>query len=553
VERVAVKFGAAGLGALACLASVPGWAQEPTPGPTAEPITSLSRAAPPSEAHTLRFGNRPIVVLRARLLGRTPEDRARASVRRIRELAEANPTAPVAWHLVEGVAVVTVGGEGAIALLPADVDPVHGSLDGAAREARDNLRLALAEVDEGRSLARLARGALRALVATVVLTAIVFLLWWVRGHAVRQLTRVFESRFQPLDGGAIGSVWKTTGATLFGLASQAFRAAVILLGCVLAWIWLGYVLRQFPYTRPWGEAMDGFLVSTLRELFEGALAAVPGLFTVALIVALTRLAVRVVKALFLAVEQERLTLPIVHADTAQPTRRLIVALLWLFALVVAYPYLPGSGSDVFKGVSVFVGLMLSLGSSGLVHQLMSSFMLTYGRAFKVGDFVRLGDVEGTVVNLGPLATKVLTRRNEEITLPNAVITSGTIVNYSRHSGAGVFVRCAVTIGYDVPWRQVHALLLGAAKATPGVRADPPPRVLQAGLQNFSVEYALLVAPERPEDRMRVLSDLHAQIQDAFNEHGVQIMSPNYEADPERPKVVPKAKWFAPPAAPDPGA
>jgi small-conductance mechanosensitive channel len=197
--------------------------------------------------------------------------------------------------------------------------------------------------------------------------------------------------------------------------------------------------------------------------------------------------------------------------------------------------------------------MLSLGSSGLVHQMMSSFMLTYGRAFRVGDFVRLGEVEGTVVYSGPLATKVLTRRNEEITLPNAVITSGTIVNYSRHAGAGVFLRAALTIGYDVPWRQVHALLLGAAKATQGVRADPPPRVLQAGLQNFSVEYALLVAPERPEDRMRVLSDLHAQIQDAFNDHGVQIMSPNYEADPERPKIVPKAKWFAAPAEPDSGA
>jgi small-conductance mechanosensitive channel len=130
--------------------------------------------------------------------------------------------------------------------------------------------------------------------------------------------------------------------------------------------------------------------------------------------------------------------------------------MWLFAVVVAYPYLPGSGTDAFKGVSVFVGLMLSLGSSGLVNQAMSSIMITYSRALRLGDFVRIGEVEGTVVHAGMLATKVLTKGNEEITLPNAVVASSTITNYSRHSGAGVMTRTSVTIGYDTPWRQVEA-------------------------------------------------------------------------------------------------
>jgi small-conductance mechanosensitive channel len=336
-------------------------------------------------------------------------------------------------------------------------------------------------------------------------------------------------------------------------ARVAGRLALVALSLFLAYAWLTFVLRQFPYTRPWGEALRGFVLATLMTLGGGMVAALPGLFTVVLIVLITRLVVRGANAVFRAAEEGRLTLPGVYAETAQSTRRLAVALLWLFAVVVAYPYLPGSGTDAFKGVSVFVGLMLSLGSSGLVNQAMSSFMITYSRALRLGDYVGIGEVEGTVVHTGMLATKVLTKRNEEVTLPNAVVASSTITNYSRHSGEGVFAKTSVTIGYDTPWRQVEALLLLAASRTAGVRAEPPARVLQTGLQDFYVEYTLMVALEHPDDRLRVLSDLHGHIQDAFNEHGVQIMSPNYEADPAAPKVVPKGQWFAPPAKPGPEA
>src|SRR5262249_53306794 len=153
--------------------------------------------------------------------------------------------------------------------------------------------------------------------------------------------------------------------------------------------------------------------------------------------------------------------------------------LWLLAVVVAYPYMPGSRSEAFKGLTVFIGLVVSLGSSGLVSQAMSSFMITYSRALRIGDYVQIGAVEGTVVHSGLLATKVLTRRNEEVTLPNAVVASSTITNFSRHATEeGVFATTSVTIGYDTPWRQVEAMLLLAAARTPGLRREPAPRVLQ---------------------------------------------------------------------------
>jgi small-conductance mechanosensitive channel len=180
---------------------------------------------------------------------------------------------------------------------------------------------------------------------------------------------------------------------------------------------------------------------------------------------------------------------------------------------------------------------------------MSGFTITYSRALRLGDFVRIGDVEGTVTHLGVLSTKLRTLRNEDVTVPNAVVVSQTTMDFSRYGDtAGVFTPTTVTIGYDAPWRQVHAMLLQAAQRTAGIRREPAPLVLQASLEDFYVKYMLLVCLERQDQRPIVLAAMHANIQDVFNEYGVQIMSPNYVLDPAAPKVVPKKDWYAAPAA-----
>ena len=230
-----------------------------------------------------------------------------------------------------------------------------------------------------------------------------------------------------------------------------------------------------------------------------------------------------------------------------------IVAIWLLAVVVAYPYLPGSGTDAFKGLSVFVGLVVSLGSSGVVNQAMSGFMLMYSRALRIGDWVQVGEVEGEVLDLAMLSTKVRTRAGEEVTVPNAVVISKETVNYTRFAEAGVTTGTTVTIGYDTPWRQVHALLEQAAAQTPGLREEPPPFVVQTGLSDWYPEYQLRAVIDNPPERVRVLSDLHKNIQDLFNEYGVQIMSPHYINDPPEPFVVPPDRRSPPPApAEDPG-
>src|SRR4029079_13515332 len=213
--------------------------------------------------------------------------------------------------------------------------------------------------------------------------------------------------------------------------------------------------------------------------------------------------------------------------------------------------LPGSDSEAFKGVSVFLGLMISLGSSSVVNQMMSGLTITYSRSLRVGDFVRIGDVEGTVTNVGALSTKMKTVRCEEVTIPNAVVVSDITTNYTRyHDTDGVYFPASISIGYDTPWRQVHALLLLAAERTAGVRKEPSPVVRQTALQDSYVLYPLLAVIDHPSRRTAILNRLHANILDAFNEFDVQIVAPNYEGDPEARKTVPRNQWYAAPATPN---
>src|SRR4029079_8254725 len=201
----------------------------------------------------------------------------------------------------------------------------------------------------------------------------------------------------------------------------------------------------------------------------------PDLFTAVLILLITRFFVRISNTFFLAAERGTVDIPWLSQEIAQPTRRIAATMLWLGGIVVAYPYLPGSDSEAFRGASLFLGLVISLGSSSVVNQMMSGLTITYSRSLRVGDVVLIGDVEGTVANVGALSTKMKTVRCEEVTIPNAVVVSDITTNYTRYQDTdGVYFPASISIGYDTPWRQVHALLLLAPERTAGVRKEPPP-------------------------------------------------------------------------------
>jgi small-conductance mechanosensitive channel len=332
------------------------------------------------------------------------------------------------------------------------------------------------------------------------------------------------------------------------LSRFAVRLVAWTIGLIASYTWLTFALKRFPYTRAWGESLGGFLLLTFKKLALGIAESLPGVFLVVVIYFITRFVVQMVKASFSPVEKGQVAMRWLDADTAAPTRRILTILIWLFALVIMYPYIPGSSSDAFKGIGIFVGLVASLGSTALVGQAVSGLVLTYSRAFRPGDYVRIGETEGTVLSLGMLSTKIRTIKREEVTIPNAALIGMTIKNYSRQAGMeGVILHTTVTIGYSTPWRQVYGMLLMAADRTSGLRKEPKPFVLQTSLSDFYVEYQLNACLEQPEARVPTLAALHANIQDAFNEHGVQIMSPHYVFDPAEKVWVPREKWFEAPA------
>jgi small-conductance mechanosensitive channel len=531
-----------------------------SPGPGAGvAATATDERAPEADAASLvRLGdppaelvvyNRPVVVLRATVMGFTPQERVARAKRRLDEMLEHGRHGPLEVVPIPQGLVVMLADTRLFFLARLDVDEIHGeTAEGVAVAAVAILEEAIEAERLQRRPQLLLRGFAFSAAATVFLLAVLRALAWLW----RKLAaRVLWLGHRLLPRAQVAGFRLLSGRTAAYLAKRTLGALIFMGGGFLSYLWLAFCLDQFPFSQPWAEALGSYLVKVATTITGGVLGLVPGLFFVLVIVLLTRAVVRGINGIFEAVEEGRLVLHWLHADVAGATRRLVVAALWICALVVAYPYLPGSGTDAFKGVSVFIGIVVSLGSTGIVNQAMSGMILTYSRALKQGEYVRVGDTEGTVLSVGMLSTKILTVKQEEVTIPNTVMISTTTKNFTRSSeSGGPVLHASVTIGYSTPWRQIHAMLREAAAATPGLLSKPQPFVIQTALSDFYVEYQLNAVIEHPETRVQTLSLLNATIQDVFNRHGVQIMSPHYRFDPPEKVWVPRERWHEPPAEPD---
>ena len=519
-------------------------AQNNASGPVA-PDRPAAASDGSQEPAQLKIANRPIVTLRSGVYGASPAERVRAIQDSVMDAIErGGPLRVTTREVPEGTGIF-IDDILAFRVLELDVNPEAGEVSTKiAAQAAANLRTALAEIAESRNTGVMFTAIGYSLLATVLLIGALWLVF--RLH--RRVTRAVHTRLQTSTARLAPGLDGHTHASIGDLVVIPVRLLAWLAAMLLAYQWTGFVLEQFPYTRPWGEALMRNLLDATAAMGTAILTAIPGLLIVVLIFFVTRFVVRAVRGFFDAIRDGRVQSGAFDATTAPPTGRLLGTVIWLFALVAAYPYLPGSGSEAFKGIGVFVGLMLSIGASGIVNQAVSGFMLMYTRALRPGEYVQIGDIEGTVKSVGYLTTRLETLRREEINMPNALVASTVTRNYSRLATAGgLGVAAKVTIGYDVPWRQVHAMLLMAASRVPEVAAEPLPRVMQTALNDFYVEYTMIVTITEPSRRIAILSDVHASIQDVFNEFGVQIMSPNYEADPAQAKVVPPGKWFEAPA------
>lgn len=286
----------------------------------------------------------------------------------------------------------------------------------------------------------------------------------------------------------------------------------------------------FPSTKPWGDMLIDWIVSPVRNILLNILSYLPNLFTILVIFITIRYVIKFVRFLATEIEEGKLVISGFHAEWAKPTFNIARFLLYIFMFIVIFPYLPGSDSDIFKGVSVFLGILLSLGSSSAISNAVAGLVITYMRPFKLGDRVKINDVTGDVVEKTLLVTRIRTTKNEEITLPNSSILSGHTTNYTSTSqDVGLIIYSTVTIGYDVPWKDVHQALIDAALRTESILKQPQPFVLQTSLDDNYVSYQVNAYIREVNKQARIYSDLHQHIQDVFNERGIEILSPHYRA------------------------
>ncbi|MBP6626849.1 MAG: mechanosensitive ion channel family protein [Arenimonas sp.] len=518
----------------------PGAGSTPTAGPVSNEAagtptaTATDEVLPPA---TVRYFNRDIVTFRARLFGNAPELRARAAEANIARIVDGNGIAAVSFQEQPQGVVILLSDQFVALVTPGDLDALHNQTLAQARaQVEQRLTEAVQRSESARNPRKLAASVLWVLLATLVACG---LAWLVR--------RGFMGLHDRLDGWRALRMAKikhesarhfATGVTAAGRGLVKVAGWLVLL--LILEEWARFALGQFAFSQPWSQAMTGWLVDLLRSWAQSFVAAVPGLLTATLIILAARMVAQSVNFALRGVASGRYSLLGIDTMLAEPTRKLMVAVVWLFALAMAYPYLPGAQTPAFQGLSVFVGLMVSLGASSIVGQAAGGFTLLYSRTMALGDLVRIGDTEGQVQQIGLFTTRIRTPLGVEVSFPNNVVLGGQLKNYSRHpDGPGMWLETGVTIGYDAPWRQVHRLLLDAATRTAGVQAQPAPFVMQKELMDFYVAYSLHVHVIDLPGRMRVLSELRAHIQDAFNEAGVQIMSPNYEADPAQPKLAPR--------------
>jgi small-conductance mechanosensitive channel len=521
--------------------SIPVYAQEAQ----AAGLTTI--AAQPkedsAEALPVEFMNRHIFTIRSEFMGYTQEERAMAVKSRIKAAMEKGGDDHVSIRPApEGGRFVELNGLAVFQIRPNDLDPLIGeSIDEAAKNAAQKLKIAVREAREQSDT----RVMLKGIGFTVFASAFFYLacrfIYWgerrISGHLLNWMAD-YEAKL------AVAIRPQQAINALIFLVRLAKWVLVMIAG----YQWATFSLRQFPYSRPWGEKLQSYLIDTIQKILSAIVDALPGLLVVFLIVLLTRFTSRMLKLFFARIESREITVSWMDEETAKPTRKITQALLWLFAFAMAYPYFPGSNTEAFKGLSVLVGIMLSIGGAGVVGQAASGLIMIYSRVLREGEYVKIGEIEGLVTTVGIFSTKIRTSTGEEVNVPNALIGNSTTVNSSRLAdGKGLVVHTTVTIGYSTPWRQVHAMLIRAAESTPGLRSAPKPFVSQSALSDFYVEYRLCAQVDRPEIRRITLTALHANIQDVFNEFGVQIMSPHYESDPLEKVWVPKEQWFEAPA------
>lgn len=489
-----------------------------------------NQEAPEEETHVgevMIDGNLVLTVYEAIGAG-TLKGRAQAIESRIISLARDSSVPPKSIHLQTRDSWTEILAENLMimAVTDADARAAGEPRQQLAEKYLQNIQQAVESYRQDHSWRMILRGILKTALATLFLVIALWLLRWIRlfvRHRIEERVRVSKAK---KDEAAWHVAVVYVGPFLLGIGSFCRWILILALFEIFLTVSLGF----YSSTRAISLTATQWVLSQIELLGKSALDYLPNLVVTAVVCLVTFYLLRLIKLVFAQIQKGDVKIRGFYPDWAEPTDKLIRLMVLILAVIVAFPYLPGAASPAFKGISIFLGVLLSLGSSSAVANAIAGIILTYMRSFLVGDWVQIGDTMGEVVETNVLVTRLLTPKAEIITIPNATVMSGSVKNFSTEAKkTGVIFHTTVSIGYDTPWRTVHELLVSAALATPHVLHDPAPFVLQRALNDFYPSYELNAYTDAPREVLNIYSDLHRNIQDKFNEAGVEICSPHFSA------------------------
>ncbi len=498
------------------------------------PSLAFSQVSPspqPPQGAVVTLDGKLLFTVQAKSLSSSPERRAQTIKERIAAFAE-DSSIPIdsLWTKdIEDSILVGAGDKILVYVSDQDAKIAGKSRQELTKQYLQTIRDAVRQYREERSTRSLILDAIYAVGATIalILTLIVWK-WrrvvprinaWLNTQRYTRIPSIRIQNFELLSADRITDlcIW------LVGL----IRSIVLLM---ILYVYFSFVFSLFPTTRHVGAALFSYVDRGLHAAWNAFLAYLPNLFAIVLVFFITYYILRFLKFIFTAIDRQQLTVPGFYPEWAEPTSRLLTYLIIAMAFAVAFPYVPGSNSPSFQGISIFLGVLISIGSSTAVANIVAGIIMIYTRAFQIGDRIQIGDIVGDVESKLLLVTRIRTVNNVLVTLPNSALLTSNIINYSaliRDANAPLILHTTVTLGYDAPWRKIHETLIAAALATTHILDEPSPFVLQTALNDFYVSYELKAYTNHPSEMARIYSELHQNIQDKCNEVGIEICSPHY--------------------------
>jgi small-conductance mechanosensitive channel len=474
---------------------------------------------------------KPLFFIRRGVSSFSAEERANAITRRIERIAQ-NDSIPIENLTIEQIPddnslYLSVDQEVILTVTKQDAKAYRSTPELLAQQALQKIQVAIAQYRQDRKPEQLLKNIIYTVISTFAFLIISFAVIKISGKLFPFIRRLIESL---TPGIKIGNVEIISSSNISFFWLRVLRIIRLLVFFLLLFNYATFVLRLFPWTRVFGESILGYFYQSLELVLSSIGQYLPNAFIIAIIIFITYYLIRLIKPFFTAIERGNLVIPGFYTDWAKPTYNLLLVIIIALAAIVAFPYLPGFDSPAFRGVSVFLGLLLSLGSTSAIANVIGGIILIYTRAFRIGDHIQVGEVIGDLIEKNFLVIRICTPTNKIITIPNSSLLSSNVINFSissRELNRNLIIQTTITLGYDLPWRKAHKTLIEAALETDHILKEPAPFVLQTSLDNFYISYQLNAYTNQPNLMVIIYSELHQNIQDKCNEAGIEILSPSY--------------------------